>query len=387
MKNTQHMKNYPFIFPAFYVLIYMALAVFSVFLPVYLDSLEYSGTQIGILLAIGSFVAIFSQPFWGIACDRAKTKNSVIKLLLIMTSFIMLLFYLSESFYYLFFILVILSFFQTPVFPISDAITLEYMAPTRWKFGPIRLAGTMGYALMAVIAGAIIDKNISGIFFISFLLGLVTFSSVFKIPKVKGHQATGRKISIIELFKNKELMIFMGFTVAIHSTLAFYNTFFGIYYTGIGADSSLLGWAIFIASVSEVFFLLWGDRVIDKLGIKSTLLGAGLICAIRWGVLGLSNNIYIIMLSQVLHGFTFIVLAYSMATYINNEVPKELRASGQTLNAVICLGLSRIIGSIGGGIFSDFVGVKQVFLYASLIIFLSLCIFKLIFKYSNLQKT
>ncbi|TYQ16439.1 UNVERIFIED_CONTAM: PPP family 3-phenylpropionic acid transporter [Acetivibrio alkalicellulosi] len=379
MKYTDENIRYPYIFPVFYGLIYMSLAVFSIFLPVYLDSLKYSGTQIGILLALGSFIALFSQPLWGIVSDRSNTKNGVLKLLIVASSTIMLMFYFSSSFYYIFFTIVILSFFQSSIFPISDAITLEYMISTKWKFGPIRLAGTLGYALMAVLAGSIIKTNISGIFVISFLLGLITFFVAFRVPKIKGHQSEGKRVSVLELFKNKELMIFMGFTVTIHSTLAYYNTFFGIHYKEMGASNSLLGWAIFIASVSEVFFLLLGDKVIGRFGIKRTLLGAGFIAVIRWTLLGLINNIYIIMISQVLHGFTFIVLAYSMATYINKKVHKELRASGQTLNAVICLGLSRIIGSIGGGALSDKIGINQVFIYSSFMVTISLCIFGFIF--------
>jgi len=54
-------------------------------------------------------------------------------------------------------------------------------------------------------------------------------------------------------------------------------------------------------------------------------------------VWGLINNIFAVLALQILHGFIFIVLAYSMATYINNEMPPELKASGQTVNSVIGL--------------------------------------------------
>jgi len=79
------------------------------------------------------------------------------------------------------------------------------------------------------------------------------------------------------------------------------------------------------------------------------------------GKFGLINNIFAVLALQILHGFIFIVLAYSMATYINNEMPPELKASGQTVNSVIGLGISRIIGSTGGGVISDLIGIRQVF--------------------------
>lgn len=361
----------------------MSLAVFGIFMPVYLDDLGYSKTEIGTLLALGSFVALFSQPLWGVASDRSKTKNDILKTLLLTSSLIILLFRLSGNFYYIFVIMVVYSFFQSPIVPLSDAITLEYMVTTRWKYGPIRLAGTFGYAGIAVLAGALINKNVDGIFFLSFLIGFITFLAAFKIPRIRGHQSIGEKISILKLFKNRELILLMGFAATIQATLSFYNAFFSIYYKDMGADNSLLGWAMFIGAVSEVFFLLLGDRVISKFGIKATLFGAAFIAVVRWALLGIVSNIFVILALQVLHGFIFIVLAYSMATYINNKVPKELKASGQTLNAVISGGLARIIGNIGGGMISDIIGIRHVFIYCSITVVAAICIFAAIFVVSS----
>ncbi|NLD48906.1 MAG: MFS transporter, partial [Clostridiaceae bacterium] len=300
----------------------MSLAVFGIFMPVYLDRIGYNGAQVGILTASGSIVALFSQPLWGVASDRAKTKNSVLSLLLLFSSLIILLFRLSEEFYFILLAMVMLAFFQNPTFPISDAITLEYMTPTGWKYGPVRLSGTIGYAVIAVFAGEVAKRNMNAIFIFSFAIGILTLLASLRLPKVAGHQAAGKRVSVFKLFKNRELMLLMIFTVSIHGTLSFYNAFFGIYYTQMGADNALLGWAIFLSAISEVFFLIWGDRVIRKIGIKPTLFGAGLIAVIRWLLFGFVENIYLVLALQVLHGFIFIVLSYSMAMYINREVPQ-----------------------------------------------------------------
>lgn len=379
LDNTTNEERYPYFFIVFYSLIFMSLAVFGIFMPIYLNNLGYNNTEIGTLLSLGSFVALFAQPLWGVASDRSKTKNDVLKTLLLLSSLTILLFRISGNFYYIFAVMAIYSFFQSPIIPVSDAITLEYMVATRWKYGPIRLAGTFGYAGIAVLAGLFINKDINSIFYLCFAIGFITFLTAFKMPRIKGHQSTGHKLSIFELFKNRELMLLMGFSVAVQATLSFYNAFFSIYYKDMGADNTILGWAVFIAAVSEIFFLLFGDRVIARYGIKLTLFGAAFVAVVRWALLGVVNNIYIVLVLQVLHGFIFIVLAYSMATYINREVPRELKASGQTLNAVIGLGFARIIGSIGGGMLSDRVGIRQVFLWGSLTIVVSICVFAAIF--------
>lgn len=379
MDNLKHSEKYPYSFILFYSLLYMGFAVFSVFMPVYLDELGYDNTDIGTLLSISSFVGLFAQPMWGVISDRAKAKNNVLKTLVLFSSLGTLLFGISGNYYYIFAVMVVYAFFQTPIVPIGDAITLEYITATRWKYGPIRLAGTLGYAVMAVLAGVLTKKNVNGIFLICFVMGIMTFLTIFRMPTVKGHQSNQNKLSILELFKNRELVLLIGLTIAVHTSIGFYNSFFSIYYKSMGADNTIIGWAIFIASISEVLFLIIGDGIIKRLGIKLTLFGAAFVSIIRWAAFGLVDNIYVIPALQILHGFTFIVLAYSMSIYINNEVPSELKASGQTINAVVGVGLSKIIGSIGGGALSDFIGIRQVFFANALIILVWIVVFGAIF--------
>ncbi|GAE90157.1 3-phenylpropionic acid transporter [Acetivibrio straminisolvens JCM 21531] len=357
----------------------MGLAVFGVFMPVYLEGLGYDNTDIGTFLSISSFVGLFAQPIWGVISDRAKAKNNVLKTLLLFSSFAILLFRLSGNYYYIFAVFVVYAFFQTPITPIGDAITLEYITTTKWKYGPIRLAGALGYAVMAFVGGALTRKNINGIFIICFVIGIMSLLTAFRMPTVKGHQSNGNKLSILEVFKNRELVLLLGFTVVVHTTMGFYNTFFPIYYKNMGADNTILGLAVFIGSASEIIFLLFGDKIIKRLGIKLTLFGAAFIAVIRWAGLGMIDNIYLVLVLQILHGFMFIVLAYSMATYINNEVPPELKASGQTVNSVIGLGISRIIGSTGGGAVSDLIGIRQVFFLNSVVVLVSIIVFASIF--------
>jgi PPP family 3-phenylpropionic acid transporter len=68
-----------------------------------------------------------------------------------------------------------------------------------------------------------------------------------------------------------------------------------------------------------------------------------------------------------------------MAIYINEEVPKELKTSGQTINNLIGMGIARITGSLVGGFLSDIYGIKNMFLYNSILAFITVLIFAYIF--------
>jgi PPP family 3-phenylpropionic acid transporter len=118
---------------------------------------------------------------------------------------------------------------------------------------------------------------------------------------------------------------------------------------------------------------------LQKVGTIKALLFSTFVASIRWFLTSIITNAYMFLPLQLLHGLIFIVLYYSMAIYINEEVPKELKTSGQTINNLIGMGIARITGSLVGGFLSDIYGIKNMFLYNSILAFITVLIFAYIF--------
>jgi len=118
-----------------------------------------------------------------------------------------------------------------------------------------------------------------------------------------------------------------------------------------------------ISSLSEIPFLLYANRIFERIRLTHILLVSSAATAVRWFAFSFLENPYWILPVQMLHGLMFIVLTVTMAMYINREVPKELKASGQTLNGLLNLGVARIIGSFFGGFASEAFGIKSVFYF------------------------
>jgi MFS transporter, PPP family, 3-phenylpropionic acid transporter len=377
-------KNKYFItFLLLYAFSYMCNAAYSIYIPVYLNSVGYSKTNIGILLSLAPIIAIIAQPLWGTLSDRAKHKNTILIILILGSSFSILLYKLSINFFYLSLIISCFTLFQTSINPLSDAIALEYTSKTKWKFGHIRLAGTIGYSLMSVAAGILLMKNINRIFLLYFIAGLLAFIATLYLPKIRGHQSMGKKLVFWSLFKDKTLILYLSFALIIQITLGYYYTFFSIYYQLLGASKTLIGWSNFIAAMSETPFLLFSHIVLKKIRTPHVLIIAGCAAALRWLLLGLTVNPFSILVFQLLHGFINIVITVSLAMYINEFVPDELKASGQALNGLVCTGIARILGSLLGGYFSDVFGIKNMFLYNSVLVFITVLILILYKRYKK----
>jgi PPP family 3-phenylpropionic acid transporter len=348
--------------------IYMGNAVYGTFIPVYLHSVKFTPEQIGTLLSLGPMVAMLGQPVWGALGDRAKTKNGVLRCLLIGSGVSILFFPVSDRFLYLLVLICVFAFFQTSIFAISDAITLEELdRHPSWSFGLIRLGGTVGFAAMSLAFGLAAKAHIGSMFPVYAGTTAAALLLLWRFPPVAGHPANVPGKRFRELFKNGTLMLYLGINFVIQITLGYYYAFFPIYFKEMGGDSSLLGWSMVISSLSELPFLLLSGKIFKRVPIAAVLLVAASASSVRWFLCAAIGSPVWLLPVQALHGLIFIVLSVTLATFINREVPSEWKASGQTLNGLLSLGAARIIGSFLGGIMSSAYGMRQVFYYNSMV--------------------
>ncbi|MCX7710661.1 MAG: MFS transporter [Clostridia bacterium] len=376
----EDLKSYPFFFILYYLLYFSGFALYGVFIPIYLDSIHYSQAAIGFLISIGPVATVLGQPIWGAAGDRSKNKADILRIILLGIGLSVVLFGLSTNYFYLLIVMSALTFFQSALGPTSDAITLEYTENTGWKYGPIRASGTLGYAIMAAAAGIIIKNDMHLIFILYMLIIAFAAGSTFMFPRIPGHQSGKSKVSLFSLLKNREMFMLMLFVLVTHTFIGFYNTFFPIYFKHLGSGNALVGISVALAAVSELPFIFFGDRILEKLGVKRAIFGSVLLLSIRWLLMSFISNPYIILFLQVLHGPSLVFLLFSMVVYVSKKAPKELRSSGQALYAMVYSGLSRIIGSAFGGFLSDKFGIQSVFLTGAVVTAISLVVFKDLFR-------
>ncbi|NLV48795.1 MAG: MFS transporter [Clostridiaceae bacterium] len=367
--------RYPFQFVAIFALIYMINAVFMPYIPVYLQSIGYDSTTTGMLLSIGPILAILSQPIWGYFSDRSGSKTRVFRIMLGGIAVITLLFPLSTKLYYLALAMISYYFFLSPVAPISDTLALEYLEGKRWQFGPIRMAGCIGFAAMTLLAGYLTEWRIEVIFVLGSLIAVATIFTSKLIPDIKGHQRSGRRMMPWVLLKNKTVMGLIFFSFTIQITAGCFYSFYTLHLKGLGGNNRVIGLAMLIAALAEIPFLIFADKIVKRLGIRLTLTLSALLTAIRFLLLSAAPDLTYAVLTNILHGVNYIVFIFSLAVFINKQVPDELKASGQTLHAVIGMGVSKVIGSTVGGILIDRIGTAKTFLICSILCFVATGIF------------
>jgi len=345
-----------FVFFVQSALLWSCVPIVYSFLPAYLDQSGFRESQIGVLLALGPLMSILLQPFIGILVDRSRYKNTLLILINAGTMVSILLFPLHDGLLHVALASFLLASFQAAIISVSEAITLEGLDRIQKPYGPVRLAGTLGYAVVSVIAGFFMKKDARAFFYITAITAFFSILSAWSLPKVAGHQAKPRKVPATVLFKDRGLVLLMAFSMVSHMGISFYQNFFPIYFSSIGGTSDVLGLLYFISAMSELPFLLYADRIEKKLGIHKTLAFSTGIIGARFVLLYFIKSPVLMYPVMLLNGLTYIVFSFSMAVHINRTVPLELRATGQTIHGM-CMALGRILGSVLGGYLIEAIGL------------------------------
>jgi PPP family 3-phenylpropionic acid transporter len=373
--KEEHLRTRYLSFISVQALNQMSLVIISLFLPLFLSQQGLGQAAIGTLIALSPLIAIVAQPVWGTAADRSRSKPRVLMVLFLGAGVSGLLFYVPGGFLPILAVITLFTFFQIGIEPLLTSITLEHALERGWRFGPIRMAGTVGFAVMAVVAGYILNDGVRLSFVLYFMLCVLGCLAVLTLPRVEGHQTRQNRTSMLALLRNRELRRLLVFAAVLMSTLFFYYTFFPLHYRALGATPLLLGWSTFVSAIPEVAVLVFADRLVRRIGARNVLFIAGTALALRWFLFYVLDNPYAILPVQLLHSLSFILIFFAVSYHIGATVPAELRASGQALYGLVVAGGAKVVGSFFGGLLSERFGIRTIFLCNGIIVVIAVLAF------------
>ncbi len=363
----------------------MPMALFGTFMPVFLGSRGLGQAAIGAVMSVSPFVAMVAQPLWGVAADRAPSRNVVLMVLLAGSGLSILLFLLSSTLAAFFAVTVIFLFFQMSISPVQDAITLQHLEATNGRFGPVRVAGTIGYAAIAAVGGMILESDLRLQFPLSAVMYLGAFAFVFRLPASRGAPSRTSRPRVTSLLRDRELLLLLSFVTVIAATTFYYFVFFPVYFLGLGGSRSLLGWSTLVATIPEILVLLLADRLVRRVKIQWIVCGVGLLTAVRWLLFFSIQDPLLMIPVQAIHGLTFILMLFAVAWHVSAVVHPDLKASGQALSGFLVAGVGRIIGGFGGGLAGEQLGIRRMFLVNGIIALLAVAVFGAIYLVKALR--
>ena len=346
---------------AFMIAYYGASAVYQGYRGLFYGDIDLNRVQIGVVNASAAVSAMLAQPLWGWIGDRMHRRRRLLCMVGAVSALLLPAALIKNSLWFQIAAAAAFYAFFSALLPLGDAVVLS--SDVKSAYGKIRLAGGISYAVFSLTGGWLVGKlSVKyALWTVSILLAAAAVSALF-LPEGNEKRQKGRLIAAL---KDKNLRSLLLFMLPAQISMGFYYSFFALYFMQLpNAGHFMLGAANLIASVAEIPYLLFSDKIYRKFGPGKTMLAAAAVLSVRFLLLGLGKNIWVALFSQVFNGFGYIAVAVSMAKYVSERLPDNA-AGGQTLISLMFYGAARLTGSLLGGFAAEKTSIAAVFAMAA----------------------
>lgn len=324
----------PWSMKLFYLGYFSAMGIYLPYLGLYLGAVGLSGTQIGLTASMFPLAGVVMPPIWGLLSDRYSWRKQLLIVTLLGAVITSLLLWLTaHSFIVLLLCVIVLAISLSPVIPLADAITLQWIGQRGGSYGTVRVYGSIGFLVAAIAAGSFLNEvGITALFLLLAVVFCGPFLASFFVPaQSKVSMAHVKRRELVVLLRDRTLLLFLLLCMVGYGTFAAYNTFFGLYLRGLGVSTRAIGLASGMASLSELPTMMLSGIMMKRLGIKWLLLIGLSVAIVRWLAYAIFTDYSVLFAFTLLHGVSFASFYIAAVTFIDRYVPIHLRTTGQTL--------------------------------------------------------
>ena len=392
MKNRLTRSN-----PAFFLLnglVYASHCSLFVFTLTILLEYNFTTIQCGIVTTAQSIVLMCVLPLYGYIMDNylSAKKTTIIMFICGLISAIPLPYTLNMGFGIVLIHFIILSFFVFCSGAVLDAWSVEMINKTRgMDYAIVRGGGSIFYAITSLLCGfAITSIGVSAVIIIHIVCTALTVLLACILPdsqKIKSDFPEldsaidkTKKVSLMEsikyLFTNKEyvrlLICVCLFLFALRPT----STYLPLLLNNIGGDGSTFGISQFISAAFEALVMIITTKLIIHGMSKELCLSLGwFVLAIRMLIFFLTDNIVIILISQIVQSIGYGLQLRAYAEYTVSVVEHKYRATAITLMASLSNGFGTVFGNFIGAKLIDSLGIMTFTAICLVIMLLAAIIF------------
>jgi PPP family 3-phenylpropionic acid transporter len=317
------------------------------------------GVQIGVLVSIGSGVALLFAPLWGRWSDHSPRPARVLQLALVGTALISLVIGFHKVFLWLLLLTILNATLTCAVLPLSDSLALGIA--DREHYGSIRLWGSLGWAIAVLIAGWLIEKTtiLSGFYgFTTIMIGAALLLFLVPDERARNDQddaAPRQAGSIKTLLGSRNLLSLAGAVCVWYFVEGGFRSFEPLYLDQLGAGESVLGLLNTLRALAEIPAMLWADhlgrRRSPSLLIIAALIARGLACA----AIVVSPTVPVIVLVRTIDGLSNAFLYVGIVVFIGKYTPVGQRSFAITVITSTLVNLVLLLnGPFSGWVFETF---------------------------------
>lgn len=356
------------ILAGFYFFYFAFVGAFSPYWGLYLQSLQFSAWQIGILMSLTQIMRIFAPNVWGWVADRTGKRGRIIRLAALISLLSYAGIFIGNGFSVLLVALASMSFFWSASLPLVEAITLSLLGRQTSGYSRIRLWGSVGFVVASVSIGHLLERV--GVQYLPatvllLMAGIAVYAWWIPESPASAHATdSGRLGDILRQPAVIALFAACFFMALAHGP---YYTFYSIHLAEYGYSKSSIGYLWSVGVIAEIIAFALMQRIIAALGLRTLFLLGLLLAGLRFLVIAwLADSIVLMLLAQVLHAATFGTHHAASIALIHRFFQGRHQAKGQALYISASFGLGGTLGGLATGALWGSLGAGWIFTLAAL---------------------
>jgi MFS transporter, PPP family, 3-phenylpropionic acid transporter len=353
-------------------LLFTVVSVVTVYLPLFLQAMGYTTTQIGFLLAFFNVAGIIIPLFVTPLMSRTKRLGAVLLIIAAGMAVIPVPLFHYRGFALTALFLAVYAAFYRSAIPVCDSMINDILGVHREKYGYVRVFGSIGFVVMSlilqhfiVLAECTVSEMTAWMSLpaVLFALTVLPFTGVSKkthglLPGQKDENAGTFRDTIVSFGAGYYLVLFVIFMQNMGMIPA--SQFLSLYVKDfLHSDASGFVWAF--NALCEIPFMFLSGRFIRRYGALPLLLLCTGAVTVRMSLYAFIPNLAGVMLGQAMHSLTFGLFYPSCIMYCA-QAAHSRRALVVSMTLFTMTGsLANVLGSSLGGWLIDTVGYRGMF--------------------------
>ena len=342
----------------YYFFYFAFIGAFSPYFGLYLQSLNFSAWDIGLLMSQMQLMRLFGPNLWGWLADRFGRRMAIIRLAAVAGLAGFTAFFWLDKLGGMLVAMAVIAFFWSAALPLVETLTFDHLREERGRYSRIRLWGSIGFIVAVLGTGAVLDVlPLTGVLWVCWgiLTGIVLLAVVLPDAQVAPHP-TG-SLPVADILRQPRVRALLAACFAMSAAHGALYVFYSIHLADNGYSKAEVGGVWSLGVVAVIVGFLLAERPAQRYSLRLLLLASFAAAVLRflligWGV----ESLAVMVVAQLMHGLTFGAYHAAAIAAVNLWFPGRAQGRGQALYSSISFGAGGLLGGLISGWTWDGIG-------------------------------
>lgn len=333
---------------------FMAMSLFGSVLSVYLTGIGKSASEMSFIISASGLFSFAMVPAVGYLNDLTRRPRLISALLLLGVGVLGLVFAACRGTWALFLLDGLIMSFINSLMPITERMAGQ----SRYRYGALRVWGTLGYAVGAQCAGVAVEFFPPIVLFaVIFLACLLTIAGFLgteeKDGPAPGSKPAREKPPLSSLVRNRQFLLYVFAAFLFAGCSGVNMNLAPVLLGSLGVGAGMVGTVLFFSTLIEIPLILFSHKYMDRFSGKALMLTSFGVITVQFLFYGLARSalavVAVMVLLKSIASTLFQMITLKM---VRNLLPPALTTTGlsviNSLNSV-----SIILLQNAGGFVTD----------------------------------